>query len=114
MCRKAHGAAFSTNSVVPTAALTVTAGAAFISEYESSANRRRCFCSKCGSQLFIRRLNGPELTVITLGTIDGDPDARPVRHVFVASKAPWYSVNETLPQFKIYPGLEAGDHERSE
>jgi hypothetical protein len=27
MCRKAHGAAFSTNAVVPTAALTVTSGA---------------------------------------------------------------------------------------
>jgi hypothetical protein len=106
MCRRAHGAAFSTNAIVPTSALTVTSGAALISEYESSPNRRKCFCAKCGSQLFIRRLNKPEFTVITLGTLDGDPGARPERHVFVASKAPWYEIAGDLPQFKIYPGFE--------
>jgi hypothetical protein len=109
MCRKAHGAAFSTNSVIPTEALTVTSGAALVSEYESSPNRRKCFCSNCGSQLFIRRLDKPEFTVVTLGTIDGDPRARPQRHVFVASKAPWYEIADALPQFKIYPGFERDD-----
>jgi hypothetical protein len=113
MCRKAHGTAFSTNSVVPTDALTVTFGAAFIAEYESSPNRRKRFCSKCGSQLFIRRLDKPEFTVVTLGTIDGDPNARPARHVFVASKAPWYDIADTLPQFNIYPGFEPADDEPS-
>jgi hypothetical protein len=106
MCRKAHGAAFSTNSVVPTDTLTITSGADLISEYESSPKRRRCFCSYCGSQLFIRRLDKPEFTVVTLGTIDGDPHARPERHVFVGSKAPWYEIPDALPQFKIYPGFE--------
>jgi hypothetical protein len=109
MCRKAHGAAFSTNSVVPTDTLTVTSGADLISEYESSPERRKCFCANCGSQLFIRRLDKPELTVVTLGTIDGDPHARPERHVFVASKAPWYEIADALPQFKIYPGFEPID-----
>jgi hypothetical protein len=109
MCRKAHGAAFSTNSVIPTEALTVTSGAALVSEYESSPNRRKCFCSNCGSQLFIRRLDKPEFTVVTVGTIDGDPRARPQRHVFVASKAPWYEIADALPQFKIYPGFEPDD-----
>ena len=113
MCRKAHGTAFSTNSVIPTAALTVTAGADSITEYESSPNRRKCFCSKCGSQLFIRRLNMPEFTVVTLGTIEGDPQARPERHVFVASKAPWYYIADALPQFKIYPGFEPVESEPS-
>ena len=34
MCRKAHGAAFSANSIVPTEALTVSSGADLISEFE--------------------------------------------------------------------------------
>jgi hypothetical protein len=72
-------------------------------------NRRKCFCSNCGSQLFIRRLDKPEVTVVTLGTLDGDPHARPERHVFVASKAPWYEIADSLPQFKIYPGFEPTD-----
>jgi len=109
MCRKAHGAAFSTNSVVPTDMLKVTSGADLLSEYASSSNRRKCFCSNCGSQLFIRRLDKPEVTVVTLGTIDGDPRARPERHVFVGSKAPWYDIADALPQFKIYPGFEPKD-----
>jgi hypothetical protein len=69
MCRKAHGAAFSANSIVPTEALTVSSGADLISEYESSPKRRKCFCSNCGSPLFIRRLDKPEVTVVTLGTL---------------------------------------------
>jgi hypothetical protein len=113
MCRKAHGAAFSTNAIVATEALIVTSGADFISEYQSSPNRKKCFCSNCGSQLFIRRLDKPEVTVVTLGTIDGDPRARPERHVFVASKAPWYDIADALPRFEIYPGFEPADEASS-
>jgi hypothetical protein len=109
MCRKAHGAAFSTNAVVPTDKLTVTSGADLLSEYQSSPNRRKCFCSTCGSQLFMRRLDKPEFTVVTLGTTDADPCARPERHVFTGSKAPWYEIADALPQFKVYPGFEPDD-----
>jgi hypothetical protein len=111
MCRKAHGAAFSTNAAVPSSAIRITAGGHLLTEYPSSPNRRKCFCSKCGSQLFIRRTNRPEITVVTLGTIDGDPRAKPVRHVFVASKATWYEIEDTLPKFKIYPGFEPAENE---
>jgi hypothetical protein len=109
MCRKAHGAAFSTNAVVATSAFHVTSGADVIAEYASSPTRRKCFCSKCGSQLFIRRLDQPEVTVVTLGTIDGDPGARPERHVFVASKAVWDTSADSLPWFNVYPGFEPDD-----
>jgi hypothetical protein len=109
MCRKAHGAAFSTNALVPSAALTITAGAELVTEYESSPDRRKCFCSKCGSQLFIRRTNRPEHTVVTLASMDGEPPAGPQRHVFVASKANWHDIGDALPQFKIYPGFEPED-----
>jgi hypothetical protein len=73
MCRKAHGAAFSTNALVATEALVVTSGAEFVTEYQSSTDRRKCFCARCGSQLFVRRLDKPAFTVVTLGTIDDDP-----------------------------------------
>ena len=106
MCRKAHGAAFSTNALVPTAALKITSGTELLAEYDSSPNRRKCFCSKCGSQLFIRRTNKPEFTMLTLGTIDGAPQTVPERHVFVASKASWYTITDALPQYKVYPGFE--------
>ena len=109
MCRKAHGAAFSTKALAPTEALIVTSGSELISKYQSSPNREKCFCARCGSQLFIRRLDQPESTAVTLGTVDGDPHARPERHVFVASKAPWYDIEDTLPRFDVYPGFEKDD-----
>ncbi|WP_082679692.1 GFA family protein [Paucibacter sp. KCTC 42545] len=105
MCRKAHGAAFSSNALVPTGALTI-AGSAHLTAYRSSQNREKLFCSKCGSQLFIRRLNAPEGTVITLGTLDSDPKISPSRNVFVGSKAPWYELDADLPSYKVYPGFE--------
>ena len=106
MCRKAHGAAFSTNAVVETENLRVVSGRDLLTEYESSPNRRKCFCGRCGSQLFIRRQNRPDITVITLGTLDDDPEVRPMRHVFSASKAPWYEMDNALPRFEVYPGFE--------
>ena len=102
MCRKAHGAAFSTNAAVPTDSLLIE-GREHLSEYASSPRRLKQFCSTCGSQLFIRRLNAPEWTVVTLGTLDGDPCIRPSRHVFVGSKAVWHDPHAQLPLFDTYP-----------
>lgn len=106
MCRKAHGSAFSANAVTRAAFLSIDRGAQHITEYESSPNRRKCFCSKCGSQLFIRRANNPETIVVALGSLDDDPGIRPSRHVFVGSKAPWHTISDALPQFRVYPGHE--------
>ena len=109
-CRKAHGSAFSANTVVPTAALAIVQGAEAIRDYASSENRRKCFCATCGSQLFIRRLNAPHMTVVTLGSLDDDPAIRaPERHVFVDSKAPWHAVADALPRYRVYPGCEPAD-----
>jgi len=109
MCRKAHGAAFSTNAVVKSAGLKVLDPIGLLTEYESSPNRRKCFCGRCGSQLFIRRSDRPDATVVTLGTLDDDPVIRPSRHVFTKSKAPWYDIDGALPRFQIYPGFEPAD-----
>ena len=103
MCRKAHGAAFSTNALVPTDSLHIQ-GAEILSCYRSSPNREKLFCSKCGSQLFIKRLNAPEGTVITLGTLNESPQIKPSRHVFVGSKAPWHQPDPAIPSFQVYPG----------
>ena len=102
MCRKAHGAAFSTNAAVPAASLEIS-GEKLLSEFASSKNRLKQFCSRCGSQLFIKRTNAPEVIVITLGTLDHDPIVKPSRHVFVGSKAPWHEIDAMLPQHEVYP-----------
>ncbi|MCZ2135006.1 MAG: GFA family protein [Burkholderiales bacterium] len=108
MCRKAHGAAFSTNALVPTEKLRVH-GEEHLRAYASSQNRQRLFCMNCGSQLFIKRLNAPEGTVISLGTLDVDPHIQPSRHVFFGSKAPWFTPEASLPKYEVYPGHESDE-----
>jgi hypothetical protein len=37
---------------------------------------------------------------VTLGTLVDDPGIRPSRHIFVGSKAPWFTITDDLPQFQ--------------
>jgi hypothetical protein len=45
---------------------------------------------------------------VPAGNFDGDPDIRPLAHIFVASKAPWFEIRDSVPQFDAYPpGIDA-------
>jgi len=35
-----------------------------------------------------------------MGALDADPGVRPRNHIFVGSKAPWFEITDSLPQFK--------------
>jgi len=106
MCRKASGSAFSSNAEVAAVDFRWVAGSELLSEFASSAQRRKCFCSTCGSHLVIRRLDDPGTIIVTLGTIDSDAGVRPNRHVFVDSRATWFEITDDLAQFHVYPGFE--------
>jgi hypothetical protein len=70
-----------------------------VSEYESSPGKFRAFCRRCGSPIYSRRDAEPELRRIRLGTLDSDPERRPLAHVWVGSMAPWDSIEDSLPQY---------------
>jgi len=38
--------------------------------------------------------------VISVGSLDDDPQSRPVAHENVGSKAPWFEITDDLPQFE--------------
>lgn len=103
-CRKAHGAAFSSVSATPIEDLELIAGQELLHSYESSPGKRRYFCSNCGSQIYAHR-DGQKHYVLRLGTLDDDPGVRPVNHIWVDLKAPWYNIEEDckLPQFAEWP-----------
>ncbi|MFT4069771.1 GFA family protein [Paraburkholderia sp.] len=54
-------------------------------------------CKLCGSLMFSVVRNG-EYVHVTLGTLTDTPTIRPNAHIFVGSKAPWYSITDELPQ----------------
>jgi hypothetical protein len=98
-CRKANGSAFAANAPVRRKDFTLSRGAHLIREFESSPGKLRAFCSSCGSPIYGRLQAEPERLNIRLGTLDQDPGRRPLAHVWVSSRAPWYTITDDLPQF---------------
>ena len=41
---------------------------------------------------------------VTMGTLVDDPSIRPTRHIFVGSKALWFTITDDLPQYETLPG----------
>lgn len=102
ICRKSHDAAFATWGIIAPHQFRWTLGESFIQEYESSPGRKRCFCKTCGSPLV--STHSGAVGEVVVGTVDGDPGARPGEHVLVGSKAIWYEIADALPQFEECPG----------
>lgn len=98
MCRKATGAAFRTRARVSAAEFHWVSGEELLSRYESSPGETRTFCRVCGATLPTFFRDHPDEIGLPLGTIDGDPGARPSAHVWVDSKAHWWDITDALPQ----------------
>ena len=99
-CRKAHGTPFATYVAAPSDTFRLT-GAEHVRRYESSPGFFRPFCTACGSVTPGDALEG--LMFLPAGCMEDDPGERPGAHIFVASKAPWYEIPDSLPQFEAYP-----------
>ena len=44
-----------------------------------------------------------DISQVTFGTMEGDPEAYPDQHIFVGSKATWVEIGDDLPQNDEYP-----------
>jgi hypothetical protein len=102
MCRKHHGAPFATFVAAPAAALRWLAGEDAIDRYRSSDRGSRQHCRHCGS-VAPMPLPGTDFAIAPAGNLEGDPGVRPQSHIFVGSKAPWYTITDSLPQHEGYP-----------
>jgi hypothetical protein len=56
----------------------------------------------CGSPV-VTKFGGASYYGVPLGTLDDDPGVRPELHVYVANKAPWFTITDDLPQFAAGP-----------
>ncbi len=41
----------------------------------------------------------PDFIVVNAGTLDDDPGTRPLYHIYVGSKVPWFTITDSLTQF---------------
>lgn len=106
ICRKSNGAAFATWGIIDADQFCWSKGEEHVQRYESSPGTHRCFCKRCGSPLV--STHSGKVGEVVVGTVDGDPGARPSGHIFVGSKAPWFEITDALPQFVEWPpGMES-------
>jgi Uncharacterized conserved protein len=64
---------------------------------DESGNDTRC--QVCGSLLYSVVRDGTFVHV-AMGTLVDDPTVRPTKHIFVGSKARWFTISDDLPQYE--------------
>ncbi len=107
MCRKHHGSGFATYVSAPLEKFRWTAGEDNLLAYKSSEQGSRNSCATCGSTVPMT-MPAYSLALLPAGPLEGDLGIKPEGHIFVGSKAPWYTITDNLPQHEEYPpGLGA-------
>ena len=104
-CRKIRGSAFASNLFVPLEAFRYTQGEELLRSYKlpEAARFTHVFCGVCGSSLpFPNTARG--FAVVPMGSLDDDPRHPPDAHIFVDSKAPWFTITDALPRYPEAPG----------
>ncbi len=99
-CRAATGSAFKPFAGIERDKLTLERGADSLKIVgEDDANDTRC--ASCGSLLYSVVRDG-DFVHVALGSVRTAPSIRPTHHIFVGSKAGWFTITDALPQFEEY------------
>ena len=100
-CRRTTGAAFKPFGGIEREQLTVTKGAETLS-INGTPDNHDAFCKCCGALLYSVVRDGAYVHV-TYGTLANAPTLRPTAHIYVGSKAPWFTITDDLPQHREFP-----------
>jgi hypothetical protein len=84
---------------VPLDSIQYTRGEESLQSYKLPEATRftHVFCKLCGSSLPFRN-EARGVVVVPMGSLDDDPRHPPDAHIFVGSKAPWFTISDSLPQ----------------
>lgn len=106
-CRRSRGAPHATNVFTRANNLRWTKGAEKVKNYRvpDAYTFSTAFCQECGGLLpaLFDKINA---YLVPVGTLDTSLDARPGIHIYVGSKAPWFEITDSLPQFEGMPPRE--------
>lgn len=102
-CQKAAGAPFMAAVAARTEDVRWLDGADLVEIFalpvrDEPPPYRRAFCRRCGSAVPMVDADRP-FAVVPAGALDGRPELRPFRHIFVSCNPPWFAINDGLPQF---------------
>jgi len=91
-CQRRTGTASSAQARIAPGSLTVTQGEELIRVYEPPTGFAKLFCGACGSALWSRGREDPQIMSVRLGVFDEDPGVRPQWRQFVAYAAAWEAI----------------------
>lgn len=97
-CRRATGSAFKPFAGIERDKLGITKGGDGLMIF-GDENANDTHCKACGSLLYSVVRDG-SFVHVTMGTLVDDPSIRPTKHIFVGSKARWFTITDDLPQYK--------------
>ena len=99
-CRRATGSAFKPFAGIERNKLRLTNGTENLSRF-GNEDAHDAHCKACGSLLYSVVRDG-RFVHVTLGTLVDAPSIRPTAHIFVGSKAPWFTITDDLPQHQEF------------
>lgn len=102
LCRKASGASGTAIGGISKEHFAITKGQEHVTSFSRSKETVSCFCAHCGSTLYGIKPS-TELVHVRYGALNDSPALLPQAHMHVSSKADWYEISDSLPQFSEFP-----------
>ena len=103
-CRKGRAAAHASNGISDIPDLRFIQGEQHISKFrlQDAQFFGQWFCSKCGSPT--PRIDaGRNIAITPMGALDDAAICEAADHIYVGSKAAWFEITDSLPQFQAAP-----------
>jgi hypothetical protein len=99
-CRKSRAAAHASNAFTSIDGVRFTHGEDHIDVFKLSGAQHFAvaFCRSCGSTM-PRKDPVRGIAIIAMSALDDDPQRTVDRHIFIGSKASWYTAVDHLPKF---------------
>ena len=95
-CRRTTGSAFKPFAGIERSKLGIRKGKDSLMTF-GDENGHDTRCKLCGSLLYSVVRDG-NFVHVAMGTLVDDPTIRPADHIFVGSKASWFTITDSLPQ----------------
>lgn len=103
ICRRCSGAPATVYASVPLASFEFTRGRT--RRYRSTPSGERGFCGDCGSPIWMRVADAPDVIDFTVATLDTPDAVAPGFHIWTDSRIAWFRTLDELPGF---PASRAG------
>ncbi|MGH1431756.1 MAG: GFA family protein [Neptuniibacter sp.] len=103
-CRKFTGSAFAANILVAPEHFQWNSGEEQVGVYNLPDTRHfaTAFCQNCGSSMPWRAQSG-RAVIIPAGSLNEDPEIRPMHNIYCASRAEWYTDPASIKEFAELP-----------